>query len=70
MPHIDTGFTPAGRLLAAIAGSSGMRGRHLGFAGLGLWLWPLPPAAGFEFAVEWPFGGIGLDHHQVPRSRP
>jgi hypothetical protein len=24
-----------------------------------LWLWPLPPAEAFEFAVEWPFGGIG-----------
>jgi hypothetical protein len=23
-------------------------------------LWPLPPAESFEFAVEWPFGGIGL----------
>ena len=32
----------------------------LGFSGFGLWLWPLPPAEGFEFAVEWPFGGIGL----------
>jgi hypothetical protein len=25
-----------------------------------LWLWPLPPAGNFEFAVEWPIGGIEL----------
>jgi hypothetical protein len=37
-----------------------MHGRELGFSGLGLWLWPLPPAEPFEFAVEWPFGDIDL----------
>ncbi|MEV4804356.1 hypothetical protein AB0K18_30510 [Nonomuraea sp. NPDC049421] len=26
----------------------------------GLWLWPSPPRERFEFAVEWPVGGIGL----------
>jgi hypothetical protein len=30
------------------------------FRGFGLWLWPLPPAEAFEFAVEWSFGGIDL----------
>jgi hypothetical protein len=29
-------------------------------AGRCVWLWPLPPAGPFEFAVEWPFGGIDL----------
>lgn len=51
---------PAGPLLSYQPGNSGMHGRELGFSGLGLWLWPLPPAEAFEFAVEWPFGGVGL----------
>ena len=51
---------PAGPLLSWSPGSSGMRGRELGFSGFGLWLWPLPPAETFQFAVEWPFGGIEL----------
>jgi hypothetical protein len=51
---------PAGPLLSWHPGSSGMHGRHLGFSGFGLWLWPLPPAERFEFAAEWPFGGIEL----------
>ena len=51
---------PVGPLLSWSPGSSGMHGRELGFSGFGLWLWPLPPAESFEFAVEWPFGGIGL----------
>jgi hypothetical protein len=49
---------PAGPLLSWTPGS-GMRRRELGFS-VGLWLWPLPPAESFEFAVEWPLGGIGL----------
>ncbi len=55
-----SGDPPAGPLLGWVPGSSGMHGRELGFSGLGLWLWPLPPAEPFEFAVEWPFGGIEL----------
>jgi hypothetical protein len=51
---------PAGPLLSWVPGSGGMHGRDLGFSNLGLWLWPLPPAGPFEFAVEWPFGGIDL----------
>ena len=51
---------PAGPLLSWSPGSSGMHGRELGFSGFGLWLWPLPPAETFEFAVEWPLGGIEL----------
>ena len=51
---------PAGPLLSYRPGNSGMHGRELGFSGFGLWLWPLPPAEAFEFAVEWPFGSIGL----------
>jgi hypothetical protein len=51
---------PAGPLLSMRPGSSGMHGRETGFAGFGLWLWPLPPAEVIEFAAEWPFGGIGL----------
>jgi hypothetical protein len=51
---------PAGPLLSWRPGSSGMHGREAGFSGFGLWLWPLPPAEVFEFAVEWPFGDIVL----------
>ena len=51
---------PTGPVLSWQPGSSGMHGREVGFSGFGLWLWPLPPAEVFEFAVEWPFGGIGL----------
>lgn len=51
---------PAGPLLLWTPGSSGMHGRDVGFSEFGLWLWPLPPAGAFEFAVEWPFGGIQL----------
>jgi hypothetical protein len=51
---------PAGPVLSWWPGSSGMHGRELGFSGFGLWLWPLPPAEAFEFAVEWPIGGIEL----------
>jgi hypothetical protein len=55
-----SGDLPAGPLLSWSPGGSGMHGREVGFSGFGLWLWPLPPAQAFEFAVEWPFGGIGL----------
>jgi len=55
-----SGDPPPGPLLSYRPGSSGMHGRELGFSGFGLWLWPLPPAGPFEFAVEWPFGGIAL----------
>lgn len=51
---------PAGPLLSWRPRSSGMHGREVGFSAFGLWLWPLPPAESFEFAVEWPFGGIEL----------
>jgi hypothetical protein len=51
---------PAGPLPSWQPGGSGMHGRHLGFSGFGLWLWPLPPAERFEFAAEWPFSGIEL----------
>lgn len=51
---------PTGPLLSWWPGSSGMHRREVGFSRFGLWLWPLPPAEAFEFAVEWPFGGIAL----------
>jgi hypothetical protein len=51
---------PAGPLLSWRPRSSGMHGRELAFGAFGLWLWPLPPAVAFEFAVEWPLGGIAL----------
>lgn len=52
---------PAGPVLSLWPGSSGLRGREeMGYSGFGLWLWPLPPAETFDFAVEWPFGGIAL----------
>lgn len=57
-PGKDDG-PPAGPLLCWWPGSSGTRGRgELGFSRFGLWLWPIPPAGPFDFAVEWPFGGI------------
>ena len=56
----DRDEPPAGPLLSWTPGSSGMHGRELGFSAFGLWLWPLPPAESFEFAAEWPFGGIGV----------
>jgi hypothetical protein len=38
-----------------------MHGRpEVAFRRFALWLWPLPPAEAFEFAVEWPSGGIEL----------
>jgi hypothetical protein len=50
---------PAGPLLSWTPGGSGSRSGHeLHYSRFGLWLWPLPPAEPFEFAVEWPFGGI------------
>lgn len=55
-----SGDPPPGPLLSWQPGSSGMHGRQLGFSGFGLWLWPLPAAETFEFAVEWPFAGIEL----------
>jgi hypothetical protein len=52
---------PAGPLLSWWPASSGTcGGGELGFSSFGLWLWPLPPAATFEFAVEWPLGRIEL----------
>lgn len=51
---------PGGPLLSWRPRSSGMHGRDLAFGAFGLWVWPLPPAEAFEFAVEWPFGGIEL----------
>jgi hypothetical protein len=58
---------PAGPLLSLRPAGSGTRGgAEVHSSRFGLWLWPLPPAEAFEFAVEWPFGGIeftiaGLD---------
>jgi hypothetical protein len=34
------------------------RPRRAGFSHFGLWLWPIPPAGPFDFAVEWPSGRI------------
>lgn len=53
---------PAGPLLNWWPVSSGVRGGggEVGESSFGLWLWPLPAEETFEFAVEWPFGGIEL----------
>lgn len=54
---------PVGPVLSWIPGDGGGgRGGGEDFMSnyFGLWLWPLPPANTIEFAVEWPFGGIGL----------
>jgi hypothetical protein len=51
---------PPGPILAWLPGGAGIRGGELAFNHINLWLWPLPPAHPFEFAVEWPFGGIDV----------
>jgi hypothetical protein len=52
---------PDGPVLSWWPGGSGTRGGgNLGFSHFGLWLWPLPSPGNFEFAVEWPQGGIEL----------
>ncbi len=42
------------------AGRRHARPGEVGLSRFGLWLWPLPPAEAFQFAVEWPLGGIEL----------
>ncbi|MFC4900477.1 hypothetical protein ACFQVD_39520 [Streptosporangium amethystogenes subsp. fukuiense] len=59
-PKSTPGDPPVGPQLSWSPMGSGMRGGEFGFSGFGLWLWPLPPAENFEFAVEWPLGGIEL----------
>jgi hypothetical protein len=41
-------------------GAGRLGGGQVDVNGFGLWLWPLPPAETFEFAAEWPAGGIEL----------
>jgi hypothetical protein len=55
-----SGDPPAGPLLSWVPSGSGMRGGEFSFSHFGLWLWPLPPTESFEFAVEWPLGGVEL----------
>jgi len=58
------GDPPTRPRLLSFPASSGVgiagAGLELGFGNTELWLWPLPPAEPFEFAVEWPLGGIDL----------
>ncbi|GAA3420253.1 hypothetical protein [Streptosporangium vulgare] len=56
----SSGDQPSGPVLSWSPTGDGMRGNELAFSHFGLWLWPLPPAEDFEFAVEWPLGGIEL----------
>jgi hypothetical protein len=58
---------PPGPLLSWSPGSSGTHGRELGFSGFGLWLWPLPPAESFEFAVEMAIRRHRADYHRTRR---
>jgi hypothetical protein len=54
---------PPGPVLSWHPGGGGggrRRGGDYMFHYFGLWLWPLPPPERIEFAVEWPFGRIGL----------
>ncbi|PRY34294.1 hypothetical protein [Umezawaea tangerina] len=63
VPRGDRDTPPDGTVLSWTPFGGGSRfggGMHLSHASNGLWLWPLPPAAPLEFAVEWPFGGIDL----------
>jgi hypothetical protein len=57
-PPTARGQEPEGPVLTLTPASSGSRGWGSMFQSLGLWLWPLPPAETFEFAVQWPVGGI------------
>lgn len=61
-PRMRDGGPPDGPLVMWWPGGSGVRhgGGNVGLNHFGLWLWPLPPAENFEFAVEWPFAGIEL----------
>jgi len=59
------GQPPARPRLSWWPGSGGMHGREVGSTHFALWLWPLPPAETFEFAVEWPLGGIDLTFTDV-----
>lgn len=52
---------PASPVLSSMPTGSGIRGGGaFGLDNFAVWLWPLPPAKDFEFAVEWPLGGIEL----------
>ncbi|MDF5757999.1 hypothetical protein [Spongiactinospora sp. TRM90649] len=53
---------PAPHLSLLFPGMSMRSGdEDAGVKTMGLWLWPLPPEESFEFAVEWPIGGIDLN---------
>jgi len=56
------GDPPTRPRLSSWPTSSGMHGAGLdiSFSNSSLWLWPLPPPETFEFAAEWPLGGIDL----------
>ncbi|GAA2095630.1 hypothetical protein GCM10009780_42410 [Actinomadura alba] len=54
------GPRPVGPILAESHGGSGGRSNRRSRFHQDLWLWPLPPAVPFEFAVEWPLAGIPL----------
>jgi len=58
------GDPPTRPRLSSWPASSGVHSlgasRYMGFSNFALWLWPLPPPEIFEFAVEWPIGGIEL----------
>ncbi|MER5645592.1 hypothetical protein [Streptosporangium sp. NPDC002524] len=61
----SSGDQPAGPLLSWSPTGAGVRGNEFAFSHFGLWLWPLPPAEDFEFAVEWPLGGIELSSTEL-----
>ena len=46
--------------MEVVSRKDGLCGRMSSLRRFGLWLWPSPPAEAFEFAVEWPLGGIEL----------
>jgi hypothetical protein len=56
----DDGSRPAEFVLTETHGGFGGRSERRGLFRQDLWLWPLPPAVPFEFAVEWPLAGIPL----------
>jgi len=63
MAHLSSADPPAGPVLSWVPGGGGGGRRGDGayaYDHFGLWLWPLPPAEKFTFAVEWPFAGIDL----------
>lgn len=56
---------PEGPILLPRGGGSGQAGGGRVTMNPGLWLWPLPPAARLDLAVEWPAFGLMLSRAEL-----